>query len=81
MMLYESELPAGQDIPSLDFLNEPTLSPSQSISSTPSASACGMPIATTSDIPNPTQTSDGTTTVPFSLFIRLLALFTSVLVY
>lgn len=71
VMLYENVLP-GRDIPNLDFFNEPTPSPTSSMSVNP----------TVSDMPRPTQTGGATSiAVSFSLFITLVAsLFTSVFV-
>ena len=70
-MLYENVLP-GRDIPNLDFFNEPTPSPTSSMSVNP----------TVSDMLRPTQTGGATSiAVSFSLFITLAAsLFTSVFV-
>ena len=85
MMLYGNVL-LGRDIPNLDFLNEPTPSPTISMSVSPNEptplptiSMNVSPIAT--DTPRPRQPGGDATAVSFSSLITLAALlFTSVFV-
>ena len=88
MKLYENVLP-GRDIPNLDFFNEPTPSPTSSMSVNPTVSDMLRPTQTggdgdptitmsvnptVSDMLRPTQTSGATSiAVSFSLFITLVA--------